>query len=106
MSPRDGAEEIRKIVAAAPDVAAAKEADQPEHAAAAESAIALAWMRQQIDAARPISGTPAEQYLVKHRGLRPPWPSSLLWSETFHTTPHAPPRPAGNLRIQDHLSTA
>jgi hypothetical protein len=80
----------------APNGEAVEELNPPdiaERAAAAEGAATLAWIRQQIDAAQPISGTPAEQYLVEHRELRPPWPLSLLWSEEFQVTPHAPTCP-------------
>jgi phage/plasmid-associated DNA primase len=80
----------------APDDEAVEKLNPPniaERAAAAEGAATLAWIRQQIGAAQAIPGTPGEQYLIEDRGLRPPWPSSLLWSDTFRTTPDAPPRP-------------
>lgn len=80
----------------APNSEAVEELNPPniaEQAAAAEGAATLAWIRHQIDAALPIAGTPGEQYLIEDRGLRPPWPPSLLWSDTFRTTPDAPPRP-------------
>jgi hypothetical protein len=79
----------------APNGEAVEELDPPNipEQAAAEGAATLAWIRQQIGAAQPIPGTPGEQYLVEHRELRPPWPLSLLWSEEFQITPHAPPCP-------------
>jgi phage/plasmid-associated DNA primase len=67
--------------------------DTPDDPVAAERAETIAWVRQQIDTAQPVTGTPGERYLIEHRGLRPPWPASLLWSDGYQINPHASPRP-------------
>jgi phage/plasmid-associated DNA primase len=67
--------------------------DNPDDPVAAERAETIAWVRQQIDTAQPVTGTPGERYLIEHRGLRPPWPASLLWSDGYQINPHASPRP-------------
>jgi hypothetical protein len=61
--------------------------------AAAERAETIDWVRRQVHAARRVAGTPGERYLIEHRGLRPPWPTSLLWSERYQSSPDVPLRP-------------
>jgi P4 family phage/plasmid primase-like protien len=63
-----------------------------ENAAAAEKAETVLWLQTQLEGARPVTGTPGERYLAEHRDLRPPWPPSLLWSDTYRIKEAAPPR--------------
>src|SRR5438067_154473 len=41
-----------------------------DNADAMERAEAILWVRGQIAASAPLAGTPAERYLVEHRGLK------------------------------------
>jgi hypothetical protein len=63
----------------------------PEQSPQDERAETFRWVHQQISIARQVVGTPGEQYL-KHRGLRPPWPTSLMWSDRYQCSPNVPPR--------------
>src|SRR5215471_19882583 len=69
------------------------EANRVEEITASERDETISWIRQQVAAARPISGTPAERFLIEHRGLRPPWPSSLSWSGRYQSYPGVTPWP-------------
>jgi Family of unknown function (DUF5906) len=68
------------------------EADRVEDVANSERDETISWIRKQVATARPISGTPAERFLIEHRGLRPPWPSSLCWAARYQSHPGVTPR--------------
>lgn len=53
----------------------------------------IARLRAEFRSAIPIAGTPAECYLVEHRGLSGPWPDALRWSGSYQVKPDVPPRP-------------
>jgi P4 family phage/plasmid primase-like protien len=65
------------------------EADRAEETLASERENTISWIREQVARARPISGTPAERYLIEYRGLHPPWPSSLHWAARYQSHPGA-----------------
>ena len=69
----------------------------------AETIEIVTWVREQLDAARPIAGTPGERYLIDHCGLRPPFPSSLLWADRYQSSPDVPPRPCLIATITDPI---
>jgi hypothetical protein len=63
----------------------------PEQSPEDERSETIRWVHQQISVARQVAGTPGEQYL-KLRGLRPPWPTSLMWSDRYQCSPNVRPR--------------
>src|SRR5215472_6201647 len=69
------------------------EADRVQDPSNSERDETISWIRRQAATARPISGTPAERFLIEHRGLRPPWPSSLCWAARYQSHPGVMPRP-------------
>jgi hypothetical protein len=69
------------------------QADRTGEIVTSERDETISWIREQVAAARPISGTPAERFLIEHRGLRPPWPGSLSWSARYQSYPGVTPRP-------------
>ena len=69
------------------------EAEPDEGASTSERDETISWVRKQVGAAGPIRGTPAERFLIEHRGLRPPWPGSLCWSGRYQSRPDTTPCP-------------
>jgi hypothetical protein len=76
--------------------AAAGDAGEAAERAAQEQAVRerLLHLQGQFDAAEPLQGTPGEEYLILHRKLAGPFPSSLRYARTFRPRPEAAARPA------------
>src|SRR5215471_7756514 len=83
------------------------EEDAAATKARAERAETLLWLRGQWSQALPISGSPAEKYLVEHRGLVGiSWPPSLRYAPKYQTRPDRVQHPcllAAGLNIADEL---
>src|SRR4051812_10594100 len=69
------------------------EVDRVEELSNSDRDETVSWIGKQVAMARPIPGTPAERFLIEHRGLRPPWPSSLCWAPRYQSYPGVLPRP-------------
>jgi len=77
-----------------PGAAGTEQEEAADAAARAARAETLLWLRGQWSKAAEVAGSPAEKYLVEHRGLVGiQWPSSLRYAPHYQTRQERAPHP-------------
>ena len=83
-----------------PEAEAAKK--ERDAAAAIERAATIAWVRGQVDKAKPAINTLAGKYLSEHRLIPAPYPENIVYSEEYQARPNGLKRPCLLALVTDH----